>query len=182
MTILSKTYLNIINKIRMIGYNHKFIKTTTVGDIYDIDLSKESLFPLMHVNPVNVTTGQSQLTYNFQIFVCDLVSEKSEWETISDYNKSSAIENVFLENLSNEIDVYNDTLQTCVDLVSIFRNSKWQSVSEGSSYNINNAEYFTEGDYTFEPFTEKFDNELTGWVFNLNITVHNSFQTCDIPM
>ena len=55
----------------------------------------------------------------------------------------------FSDNLSNEIDVFNDTLQTCVDLVSIFRNSKWQSVNVGYGLDINNPEYFTEGEYTF---------------------------------
>ena len=82
MPIYSKTYLNLINKLRYIGKQHKFIHTTTVGDIFDIDLSKETIFPLMHINPVNVTTGYSQLSYNFQIFVCDLVSEKKEWNRI----------------------------------------------------------------------------------------------------
>ena len=39
-------------------------------------------FPLMHVNPVtSVATGDSQLTYNFQVFIMDMVSEKSDWQT-----------------------------------------------------------------------------------------------------
>jgi len=179
MAVYSKTYLNLINKIRGLGEQHKFIHTTTVGDIYDVDLSKETIFPLMHINPVNVETGYSQLTYNFQIFVCDLVSEKKDWEPNISVGTNTNVEDVFSDNLSNEIDVYNDTLQTCVDLVSIFRNSKWQSQLNS---NINDPEYFTEGEYTFEPFTERFDNLLTGWVFTLNVTVHNEFQTCDIPM
>lgn len=182
MAVYNKTYLNLIDKIRELGRLHKFINTTTVGDIFDIDLSKETIFPLMHVNPVNVQTGYSQLTYSFQIFVCDLVSEKKDWEKDSAVPFGTNLENVFSDNLSNEIDVFNDTLQTCVDLVSIFRNSKWQSVNAGYGLDINNPEYFTEGEYTFEPFTERFDNLLTGWVFTLNVTVHNEFQTCNIPM
>ena len=182
MAVYNKTYLNLIDKIRELGRQHKFIHTTTVGDIFDIDLSKETIFPLMHINPVNVSTGYSQLTYSFQIFVCDLVSEKKDWEKDSAMPFNTNVENVFNGNLSNEIDVFNDTLQTCVDLVSIFRNSKWQSVNSGYGLDINNPEYFTEGEYTFEPFTERFDNLLTGWVFTLNVTVHNEFQTCNIPM
>ena len=176
MAVYNKTYYELINKIRSLGEYHKFIHTTTVGDIYDIDLSKETIFPLMHINPVNVSTGYATLTYSFQIFICDLVSEKKDWEK---QLSGGSLFNVFSDNLSNEIDVYNDTLQTCVDLVSIFRNSKWQSAG---SLDINNQDYVTEGEYTFEPFTESFDNLLTGWVFTLNVTVHNEFQTCDIPM
>tara|TARA_R110002072_G_scaffold164238_3_gene317135 strand:- start:462 stop:1028 length:567 start_codon:yes stop_codon:yes gene_type:complete len=181
MAVYNKTYFNLINTIRNIGKQHKFIHTTTVGDIYDIDLSKETLFPLMHINPVNVSTGYASLTYSFQIFVCDLVSEKEDWKEqfIHPPFLPNPFPNLPFQDLTNEIDVFNDTLQTCVDIVSIFRNSKWQSVG---SLDINNQDYVTEGEYTFEPFTERFDNLLTGWVFTLDVTVHNEFQTCNIPM
>jgi len=179
MAVYNKTYFNLINSIRNIGKYHKFIHTTTVGDIYDIDLSKETLFPLMHINPVNVSTGYASLTYSFQIFVCDLVSEKEDWYSQYKGVNPAATNNVPFKDLTNEIDVFSDTLQTCVDIVSIFRNSKWQS---DSGLDINNQDYVTEGEYTFEPFTERFDNLLTGWVFTLNVTVHNEFQTCDIPV
>ena len=173
MAVQSKTYLNLVNTLRNLGDNHHFIKTTTVGDIYDVDLSKETIFPLLHINPVSVQTGYSQLTYNFQIFLCDLVSEKKDWEEEDfDYSVTS-------KNLTNEIDVYNDTLQTCLDIVSIFRNSKWQA---SQTTDINAPEYFTEGEFSFEPFTERFDNLLTGWVFQMNIVVHNDFSSCDAPM
>jgi hypothetical protein len=176
--VKNKTYLNLVNTLRTLGKNHHFIKTTTVGDIYDVDLSKETIFPLLHINPVSVQTGYSQLTYNFQIFVCDLVSEKKDWEEenfVPNYSVTS-------KNLTNEIDVYNDTLQTCLDIVSIFRNSKWQSVDVGYGLDINNPEYFTEGEFSFEPFTERFDNLLTGWVFQMNVVVHNDFSSCNTPM
>tara|TARA_R110000744_G_scaffold80653_3_gene158383 strand:- start:316 stop:810 length:495 start_codon:yes stop_codon:yes gene_type:complete len=157
MSIPNKTYNNLIDTLKELGAKHHQISTTTVGDIYDIDLEKNTLYPLMHVNPVNVTTGQSDLTYNFQIFVMDLVDNDN----------------------ANEQDVYNDVLQTCIDIISIFRNSKWQSQLE---LNIDAPIYFTDGDYTLEPFTERFNQAVTGWVFQIGIVVHNSFQTCDIPM
>ena len=44
MAVYNKTYLNLIDKIRGLGRQHKFIHTTTVGDIFDIDLSKKLFF------------------------------------------------------------------------------------------------------------------------------------------
>ena len=41
--------------------------------------------------------------------------------------------------------------------------------------------YFTEGQFTIEPFTERFDNELTGWVFPVGVVVPNNFDSCNIP-
>ena len=62
----NKTYNNVIDTLKNLGTNHLQISTTTVGDIFDIDLEKNTLYPLMHLNPVNVTTRRTELVYNFQ--------------------------------------------------------------------------------------------------------------------
>ena len=41
--------------------------------------------------------------------------------------------------------------------------------------------YFTEGDITIEPFTERFDNSVSGWVFTLPIVIENDYNTCIAP-
>ena len=169
--INNKTYNNVINTLKNIGDQHHQITTVTTGDIFDIDLEKNTKFPLMHINPVNVTTGQSQLNYNFQIFIMDLVSEKADW---TEANFQSA------NKLSNEQEVLSECLQISVDIISMLRHSLHQS-AQGVN-DINDAIYFTEGDYTLEPFTERFDNELTGWVFTIAVTTINNFYACTIPV
>lgn len=157
MAIPNKTYNNIIDKLKDIGSKHHQISTVTTGDIFDIDLQKNTKYALMHINPVNVVTARYGLTYNFQIFVMDLVEPDN----------------------SNEQQVYSSVLQICVDLISIFRNSVYQSPGDND---INDPIYFTDGDYTLNPFTERFDQAVTGWVFQLGVNVDNSFQTCNIPI
>jgi len=168
--IANKTYNNVINTLKNIGSQHFQIATVTTGDIFDINLDKMEKFALMHINPVNVTTGDFGLTYNFQIFICDLVSEKADWTeaTIQSAN-----------NLSNEQEVLSETLQISIDIISMLRHSLHQSV-EGVN-DINKALYFSTGQQTLEPFTERFDNLLTGWVFSLSIVVANDFDACTIP-
>jgi putative methionine-R-sulfoxide reductase with GAF domain len=107
---------------------------------------------LFHINPINVTTGQSTLTYNFQLFVMDSVTEKENW---TEANIQSA------NYLSNEQEVMSSCLQICVDIIGMMRHSKWQGAGE---LDINDPVYFTEGEYTLEPFQERFDNLLTGFV------------------
>jgi len=131
--INNKTYNNAIDTLKQLGEEHKQIATTTTGDIYDIDLAKNTLFPLFHINPVNVTTGQSTLTYNFQLFVMDLVSQKKDW---TEENIQSA------DNLSNEQEVLSSCLQICVDVIGMMRHSKWQSAG---TVDIDDPVYFTEG-------------------------------------
>ena len=168
--IANKTYNNVIDTLKQLGIEHDQITTTTTGDIYDIDLSKNTLFPLFHINPVNVSTSPSELTYNFQLFVMDLVSQKDNWTAA---NLMSAT------NLSNEQEVLSETLQICVDIIGMMRHSKWQAAG---ALDIDDIVYFTEGEFTIEPFTERFDNLLTGWVFSIGIVVQNDFQTCVIPV
>ena len=168
--INNKTYNNAINTLKQLGIEHEQIATTTTGDIYDIDLEKNTLFPLFHINPVNVATGQSELTYNFQLFVMDVVGERENW---TEANIQSA------DRLSNEQEVLSSCLQICVDIIGIMRHSKWQGAGE---LDIDEPVYFTDGEYTIEPFTERFDNLLTGWVFSIGIVVQNDFQTCTIPV
>jgi DNA-binding ferritin-like protein len=168
--IANKTYNNVINTLKNLGDSHEQIATVTTGDIFDINLEKMEKFALMHINPVNVTTGDFGLTYNFQIFICDLVSEKADWTAA---NIQSA------NNLSNEQEVLSETLQISVDIISMLRHATQQSEQEVDD--INAPIYFAEGQQTLEPFTERFDNLLTGWVFSLSVLVANDFQSCTIP-
>tara|TARA_R110001599_G_scaffold265824_1_gene466512 strand:+ start:44 stop:574 length:531 start_codon:yes stop_codon:yes gene_type:complete len=166
----NKTYNNVIDTLKQLGTEHEQIKTTTTGDIWKIDMDNETLFPLFHINPVNVSTGQSELTYNFQLFVMDAVTEKKNW-TEEDLQSANY--------LSNEQEVASSCLQVCIDIISMMRHSQWQGAGE---LDINDPVYFTEGEYTLEPFQERFDNLLTGWVFSIGILVQNDFQACIIPV
>ena len=44
MTVINKTYNNVINTLLRIGEFHEQVFTTSVGDIFDIDLEKETKF------------------------------------------------------------------------------------------------------------------------------------------
>ena len=155
--IANKTYNNVIDTLKALGEKHNQIKTTTVGDIFDIDLEQNTLYPLMHINSLSVNTKRTELVYNFQVFIMDLVNDDN----------------------SNEQEVYSDVLQMCVDVISILTNSKWQAQLQ---LDIDAPVYFAEGDYTIEPFTERFNQAVTGWVFTISVVVENTFQTCNIPM
>ncbi len=169
--IHNKTYNNIIDTLKKLGDAHKIIQTTTSGDIWEIDLNKNTKYPLMHINPVNVQTGPSTLTYNFQIFIMDLVSEKSNWKS-SNYISAT--------NLSNNQEVLSECLQICTDIIGMLRHSGWQS--EVDPLDINEPVIFAEGEFNIEPFQERFDQEVTGWVFSLPVIAQYDFQTCEIPV
>ena len=170
----NKTYNNVVNFLLRLGEYHEQISTTSVGDIYDINLEKMEKFPLMHVNPTSVTTGDSQLTYNFQVFIMDMVSEKSDWQT-----KQHKLLTKLVDRKNNEQEVFNQTLGICTDIIGMLRHSSRQSLVGVND--INEPIYFTQDQFTIEPFQERFDNLCCGYVFNIGVLVQNDFQTCDIP-
>ena len=172
----NKTYNNVVNTLLRLGEYHDNISTTSVGDIFDINLEKMQKFPLLHINPTSVTTGDSQLTYNFQIFIMDMVSEKEDWTK----NNASAEFPKLYKTLSNEQDVLNETLQIATDFIGMLRHSEQQSLA--GTNDINAPIYFTQDQFTIEPFSERFDNLCCGWTFTIGVLVQNDFQTCIIPV
>jgi hypothetical protein len=174
--VQNKTYNNIVNTLLRIGEYHDQIFTTSVGDIWEIDMEKNTKFPLMHLTPTNVSTGESELVYNFQVFIMDMVSEKEDWNK----NNADASFSKLVKKLNNEQDVFNECLQISTDIIGMLRHSERQSLA--GINDINDAIYFTDGDFTIEPFAERFDNLCCGWVFNINVVVQNDFQTCNIPV
>ena len=174
--VKNKTYNNVVNTLLRLGEYHEQISTTSVGDIFDINLEKMQKFPLLHINPTSVATGDSQLTYNFQIFIMDMVSEKEDWTK----NNASAEFPKLYKTLSNEQDVLNETLQIATDFIGMLRHSEQQSLA--GTNDINAPIYFTQDQFTIEPFSERFDNLCCGWTFTIGVLVQNDFQTCIIPV
>ena len=153
-----KSYNNVIDTLKCVGEQHLNIQTVTSGDIWEIDLEKNTLFPLFHINPVNVTVSLNTRTFNFQLFVMDLV-EPDE---------------------SNEQEVLSDCLEIMNDIIAIYKHGEILY-----SYDAAHGEeqrYFIDNDFTIEPFTERFDNAVTGWVMSFAITVENELNSCNIPI
>jgi hypothetical protein len=158
MAIRYKTYSNVVDTLKCLGEQHLEIQTTTTGDIWDIDLEKNTMFPLYHINPANVEVNMSQKTFNFQIFVMDLVEP----------------------DISNEQYVLSDTLQICTDIIALLKHGE---ILYGYDASIGEEErYFVDDDFTCEPFTERFDNSVTGWVMEVGIIVESVLDSCDIPI
>ena len=174
MAVSNKTYNNVVNFVCRLGQYHEQISTISVGDIFDINLEKMEKLPLLHINPTSVTTGDSELIYNFQIFICDLVSEKKDWQVFQAQQLTKLV-----DPKNNEQQVWNQTLEICTDFIGMLRHSSRQSLAGVDD--INFPLYFTEDQFTIEPFQERFDNLLCGWTFTMGIKVMNDFDTCIIP-
>jgi hypothetical protein len=83
--------------------------TVTTGDITEIDLSKQTIFPLAHIIVNNVTTQEQVLLFNITVMAMDIVNQSKEETT-----------DLFRGN-NNEQDVLNTQLAVLNRLVMVLR-------------------------------------------------------------
>ena len=131
------------------------VNTVTTGDIYEIDTSKQSIFPLSHIIINNVTADESVLTFNVSVLAMDVVDESKEKTT-----------DIFRGN-NNEQDVLNTQLQVVNKLIQVLRKG-----------NLYNDQYQLDGNANCEPFYERFENKMAGWSATFNVFVNNDITIC----
>lgn len=131
------------------------VNTVTTGDITDIDLSKQTIFPLSHIIINNVTPQDQVLSFNITVMSMDIV----------DINKENKTD-LFTGN-NNEHDVLNSQLAVLNRLIVLLRG--------GTLYR---DRYQLDGDPSCEPFYERFENQLAGWACTMDILIENNVSNC----
>ena len=150
-----RSYYLIMEKLEEQLLASPFVKTVTFGDISDIDLRKQTIFPLSHIIMNNVVQSGQVLTYNLTILLMDII----------DINKAVVVDQ-FTGN-TDEQDILNTQLGVGNKLVEQMR-----------SGTLFNDMYQVNTDVTFTPFYDRFENELVGWSMNVSITVENDIYIC----
>ena len=113
------------------------VNTCSTGDIYDIDLSKQSIFPLSHIIINNVSAEEQVLRFNISVLSMDVVDESKEKTT-----------DIFRGN-NNEQDILNTQLGVLNKLVMVLR--------KGDLYS---SQYALDGNANFEAFYDRFELSL----------------------
>lgn len=147
-------YYNILTTIKEQLDQDDFVNTVTEGDIFEIDLSKQTIFPLSHIMVNNVTRESSVLRFNVTVMCMDIV-DKSKEETTD----------IFRGN-DNEQDVLNTQLAVVLRMLEIFDRGE------------NVRTFRIDGDPTIEPFTERFENYLAGWAVTFDVLIPNDMTIC----
>ena len=131
------------------------VNTVTTGNIYDIDVSKQSIFPLSHIEVNSVTNQEQVLSFNIAVIAIDIVDESKEKTT-----------DIFRGN-NNEQDVLNTQLAVLNKLIMVLR--------RGTLYR---DKFQLVGDPTLEPFYERFENRLAGFAATMDVIIHNDIDIC----
>ena len=52
-----------------------FVNSVSIGDIYEVDLKKQTMFPLSHIIVNNATPSEQFLSFNISILFMDIVDD-----------------------------------------------------------------------------------------------------------
>jgi hypothetical protein len=150
-----QSYYNILDTIKTTLEADVNVNTVSQGDIFDVDLAKQTIFPLSHIMVNSATKNGTTYTFSMSVLLMDIV----------DVNPAEATDK-FRGN-DNEQDVLNTQLAVGARLVEL--------LERGS---LRDANYALNGSPTFEPFTERFENYLAGWSLNFQIDIPNDMTIC----
>ena len=131
------------------------VNSVSEGDIFQVDLAKQTIFPLVHIMVNSCTFETNVLRFNISLIAMDLVDISKTENT-----------NVYLGN-DNTQDALNSTLAIL--------NRAYDIMLHGSlAYDL----FQIDGNPTCEPFTERFENLLSGWTMTFDVLVPNEMTIC----
>ena len=150
-----KGFYNVLETIKEALLSDVDVNTVTTGDITRIDLSKQTMFPLSHIIVNNVSNEDSVLRFSLSVLSMDIVDVSKE-ETVD----------IFRGN-NNEQDILNTQLVVLNKLVQVLRGG-----------DLHRQLYQLDGTPNFEPFYDRFENEMAGWALTFDILVPNEISIC----
>jgi len=131
------------------------VNTVTTGDITDINLGKQDIFPLSHIIVNNVVVNEQTLDFNISILSCDIVNQ-SKLETTDIFKGNNDVQNI----LNTQLSVLNKLIQ---------------KLRMG---NLHTDMYQLDGSPSLDPFYDRFENQLAGWTATMNIKIYNDIYIC----
>ena len=151
-----KGFYQITTAIKDQLYKDVFVNTVSSGDIFEIDLNKQTIFPLSHIIVNNATYNGNTWLFNISVLCMDVV----------DFSKTEQT-NQFLTN-DNEQDVLHTQLMVINRLLEVLR--------RGSLYD---DLYQLQGTPNCEPFVDRFENKIAGWTVTFDVMVANEMTSCE---
>lgn len=152
-------YYNVLDYFKTIMNNHPSISQISQGDLFGVDGNEYTIYPLGNVNILGANFNDKNTDYTIQLIIADKLKLKN--------NESEPRTNdmqVPFESVDDVVDIHANTLAILNDLLSYtqFSVQAFQIVGE-----INN-----------EPFMDRFNNGLAGWVSTFTLSTHNDRPRC----
>ncbi len=131
------------------------INTVTTGDITDVNLNKQDIFPLGHIIIESVADEEQVLRFNMTILACDIVNQSKDL-TVDRFTGNNDVQDI----LNTQLAVLNRLTQR---------------LRMGTLYT---DMYQLDGVPTLTPFYDRFENQLAGWSATITVLIYNDIYIC----
>ena len=154
-----RNFYLVLEKIKQVLEAHSQVNVVTYGDIFDVDLNKQTIFPLSHIMVNSATISGQVIRFNISILAMDVVDETKE-------NLRDQQEPFYGTN--NAQDILNTQLAVC--------NAVIKELDRGD---LHFDLYQLEGTPQCLPFQDRFENLLAGWNCTFDVlTANNEIVVC----
>ena len=155
-------FRKIYEDLKTITKNHKFINSFGFGDIKQLTYLTQ-----VRNNEDNPNNSPKSTVYPLMF----VIPQTAQTDTRTmDYTFNILVMDIINDDYSNEIDVWSDTLQSARDIAAHFKYS--------SEYR---EDYNIEPNFSFQPFSERFDDYVSGWNLTLTIVTEDPLDDCIAP-
>lgn len=155
-----QAFYNTLNKIKEQLLADVNVNTVTTGDLTEVDLNKQTIFPLSHIIVNNAQLMGNTILFDFSVLAMDVV-----WQT-KNVAAEGTIDTTFV-GLDNEQDVLNTQLAVLNKLNEVIRRGE-----------VFTDKFQLSGTPTCEPFYDNYENKLAGWTYTAQIIVQNDIDVC----
>ena len=135
--------------------NDSNVNTVTTGDITDVNLNKQDIFPLGHIIVNSVSVEEQVLRFNISVLACDMVDQSKD-ETVDFFTGNNNVQDI----LNTQLGVLNRLIQR-LRMGDLFTDM-----------------YQMEGNPNLSPFYDRFENQLAGWTATMDVLIYNDIDIC----
>jgi hypothetical protein len=156
-------YYNLLDYFKQIMNNHPQIQVVTQGLIQDFDTREFPQYPVGNVSVLSANFIGSVTEWEIQLVVADKIKNKD-----NESEPASNEQTIPFYGVDDTVDIHANTLAILNDLTSFTARS------------VDGFDIFD--NVLCEPFEDRFNNGLAGWVATFTLTVHNDRNICIFPL
>jgi hypothetical protein len=130
------------------------VKTVTTGDISQIDLSKQTIYPLSHIIVNSATNSGQVMSFNVTVLCMDKVNQLK----------------------TEQVDPFNNEAENTVTNTQLAVSNKLYKDLYSGQLRLDG--YQVDEDASIEFFFDRFENILAGVAMTLTIQLNNDLNVC----
>jgi hypothetical protein len=150
-----KSFYHVIDSLRNELLTYPFVKTVIEGEPNEVDIVKQSIYPIANIQVLSVRPKEGVIEFDISLINADIV------------NDSRVLTADIFKGNNDRQDVLNNQLIVVGRLEASLRHGV-----------LRDLEFELLSDVSTNPFTDRFENILSGWETTFTIAIPNEMSVC----